>query len=76
MAVLTKLHKSNDLESTNSLGLGLPIFEVFIRILLLVNLYLNQILNILALCKRNFQNSFNSSNSQGFSYPYTWPCIL
>ena len=53
MALLTKVPKLNDLESKNPLGLGLPIFEVFILIILFsVNLSLNQNPLVFLLCVR------------------------
>ena len=44
-AILSKIRKSDNFESPNSLNLILPIFEVFVQILLNMNLSFNQTLS-------------------------------
>ena len=63
MAILSKACKPHNFQLHNSLKLGFTIFEVFIQILLIVNLSLNQTSpDILALCETNLDDSIESVN--------------
>ena len=50
MAILSKECKPDTLELTSIYSLALRIFKAFIQILLIVNLFLNQLLLALLLC--------------------------
>ena len=85
MTILSNGCKQDNFESRNSLKL-LQIFVAFVRILLNVNLSLNQTLLTFLLYgdKLEWLNWFSqflcerlsSFNQNGFYYSYTWPCSL
>ena len=62
MVILSKACKPDNFESRNSLSLALRIFETFVRILLIVNLSLNQTLLTFLLCETNLDDSIDSGN--------------
>ena len=64
MAILSKACKPDNFESHNSLKLSFMDIrgEAFVRILLIVNLSLNQTPDILALCETNQDDSIDSGN--------------
>ena len=87
MAILSKVCKPDNFELHNSLNLALTILEIFVIILLDLNLLLNQTLLICLLFVRQtwktqlkktqfFCEGLSSFNSKGFCGSYAWCCSL
>ena len=68
MAMLTKACKPEKLESHNFLKLTLQISEAFVRILLIVNIYLNQtLLTLLFYVRQTWLAQFFSERLSSFN---------
>ena len=82
MAILSSGCKPDNFESHNSLKLSFTNLEAFVKILLIVNLPLNQtLLTFLLYMRQTWMTQlvlarFYSFNTKGLYYSYTWSCSL